>query len=146
MLKTFSVFCSLLEGWGEACSWGAATLPAYKQTEPKALWCARRGSRRSSFSCLSLWPTATKEQPRHQAGRAASNEKTSLAAFQQFRWEQSQKLFFCCCFLLRLFCVHKIFVNYHNQETSTQPLRVPSFTHPTSFSTQKVLDLNICKA
>lgn len=145
MLKTFSVFCSLSEGWGGAWSWGAATLPAYKQTEPKALRCARRGSRRSSFSCLSLWPTATKEQPRHQACRAASNEKTSWAAFQQFRWEQP-KAFFCCCFLFWLFCVHKIFVNYHNQETSTQPLRVSSFTRPTSFCTQKVLDLNICKA
>lgn len=145
MLKTFSVFCSLSEGWGGAWSWGAATLPAYKQTEPKALRCARRGSRRSSFSCLSLWPTATKEQPRHQACRAASNEKTSWAAFQQFRWEQP-KAFFFVVFCYGFFVFINFFVNHRNQETSTQPLRVSSFTRPTSFSTQKVLDLNIRKA
>lgn len=145
MLKTFSVFCSLSEGWGGAWSWGAATLPAYKQTEPKALRCARRGSRRSSSSRLSLWPTATKEQPRHQAGRAASNEKTSWAAFQS-SGESRQKLFFFFLFFYGFFVFIKCLSIIITRRPALSPLRVSSFTCPTSFSTQKVLDLNICKA
>lgn len=88
-------------GWGPYSWGGAATLPAYKQTKPKALWCARRGNRRSSFSCLSLWPTATKEQPRHQAGRAASNGKQVGLRFSN-SGESSQKLLFlpCCDFFV----------------------------------------------
>lgn len=39
---------------GGAVAERAATLPAYKQTEANASRCARRGSRRASFSCLSL--------------------------------------------------------------------------------------------
>lgn len=44
-----------------------------------------------------------------------------------------------------LVCVAKIFVHFHNQETTAEPVRVPSFTHPTSFSTQKVLDVITCQ-